>query len=54
MLDDIGEGKFGLVKLGLHKSTHQRVAIKIIKKSQMKDNDAELVKSEIDIMKLWR
>ncbi len=52
MLDDIGEGKFGLVKLGIHKSTHQRVAIKIIKKSQMKDNDAELVKSEIDIMKL--
>ena len=52
MVDDIGEGKFGLVKLGIHKSTHQRVAIKIIKKSQMKDNDAELVKSEIDIMKL--
>ena len=52
MLDDIGEGKFGLVKLGIHKSTQQRVAIKIIKKSQMKDNDAELVKSEIDIMKL--
>ena len=52
MLDDIGEGKFGLVKLGVHKSTHQRVAIKIIKKSQMKDNDAELVRSEIDIMKL--
>ncbi len=52
MVDDIGEGKFGLIKLGLHKSTHQRVAIKIIKKYQMKDNDIELVKSEIDIMKL--
>ena len=52
MVDDIGEGKFGLIKLGVHKSTHQRVAIKIIKKSQMKDNDSELVKSEIDIMKL--
>jgi hypothetical protein len=52
MLDDIGEGKFGLVKLGLHKSTQERVAIKIIKKSSMKDNDAELVRTEIDIMKL--
>ena len=52
MLDDIGEGKFGLVKLGVHKSTKERVAIKIIEKSSMKDNDAELVKTEIDIMKL--
>ena len=52
MLDDIGEGKFGLVKLGVHKSTKERVAIKIIQKSSMKDNDAELVKTEIDIMKL--
>ena len=52
MLDDIGEGKFGLVKLGVHKSTKERVAIKIIEKASMKDNDAELVKTEIDIMKL--
>ena len=52
MLDDIGEGKFGLVKLGVHKSTKERVAIKIIQKSSMKDNDAELVRTEIDIMKL--
>ena len=52
MLDDIGEGKFGLVKLGVHKSTKERVAIKIIQKNSMKDNDAELVKTEIDIMKL--
>ena len=52
MLDDIGEGKFGLVKLGIHKNTNEKVAIKIIQKSSMKDNDAELVKTEIDIMKL--
>ena len=52
MLDDIGEGKFGLVKLGVHKSTKEKVAIKIIQKSSMKDNDAELVRTEIDIMKL--
>ena len=52
MLDDIGEGKFGLVKLGLHKSTQERVAIKIIKKEAMHASDFELVKTEIDIMKL--
>lgn len=52
MLDDIGEGKFGLVKLGVHKSTQERVAIKIIKKEAMQSTDIELVKTEIDIMKL--
>ena len=52
MLEDIGEGKFGFVKLGVHKATRQRVAIKIIKKEKMKENDNELVRSEIDIMKL--
>lgn len=54
MLDDIGEGKFGLVKLGVHKNTKERVAIKIIKKESMNSSDVELVKSEIDIMKLCR
>ncbi len=53
MLDDIGEGKFRLGKLGIHKSTKERVAIKIIQKSSMKDNDGELVKTENDIMKLY-
>lgn len=52
MLDEIGEGKFGLVKIGVHKKTNERVAIKIIKKEIMKDRDIELVKNEIDIMKL--
>ena len=54
MLDDIGEGKFGVVKLGLHKKTKEKVAIKIIKKENMNSTDIELVKGEIDIMKLCR
>ena len=52
MLDEIGEGKFGLVKLGVHYKTKERVAIKIIKKEAMNVSDLELVKGEIDIMKL--
>jgi glucan-binding YG repeat protein len=52
--DDIGEGKFGVVKLGIHKSTGEKVAIKIIKKTAMNITDMELVRSEIDIMKLCK
>jgi hypothetical protein len=55
MLDDIGEGKFGVVKLGVYNKTNDRVAIKIIKKDSLTNtSDIELVKSEIDIMKLCR
>lgn len=50
----LGEGKFGLVKLGIHKKTGEKVAIKIIKKETMTSKDQELVKSEIDIMKICR
>ena len=36
MLDDLGEGIFGSVKLGVEKKTKERVAIKIIKKKKKK------------------
>ena len=52
MLDDLGEGIFGSVKLGVEKKTKERVAIKIIKKNKTKPNDIELVRTEIDVMKL--
>ena len=41
-----------IVKLGLYKKTKERVAIKILKKEKAKQNEIELVKTEIDIMKL--
>ena len=34
MLDELGEGIFGSVKLGVEKKTKERVAIKIIKKKK--------------------
>ena len=52
MLDDLGEGIFGSVKLGAEKKTKERVAIKIIKKNKAKPSDIELVRTEIDVMKL--
>ena len=49
----IGKGKFGVVNLGINKKTGNKVAIKIINKSSLKTEiDKELIKSEIDIMKL--
>ena len=52
MLDDLGEGIFDSVKLGVEKKTKERVAIKIIKKKKAKQSDIELVRTEIDVMKL--
>ena len=54
MLDDLGEGQFGLVKLGINIKTKEKVAIKIIKKSKMKPAEASLVKIEIDVLQVCR
>jgi len=54
MLDNLGEGQFGQVKLGIQISTKQKVAIKIITKSKLKNQQVELLKSEIDIMKVCK
>jgi Ca2+-binding EF-hand superfamily protein len=51
---DIGEGKFGAVKLGVSKQTGEKVAIKFIKKDSLEQDDFELIKTEIDLMKLFR
>ena len=48
----LGSGKFGLVKLGIHKKTGEKVAIKIMKKSTMDSSDLELVRTEIEILKI--
>lgn len=48
----LGKGKFGTVRLGIHKKTGKKVAIKVMKKSSMKALDVELVKQEIEILKV--
>lgn len=50
--DPIGKGKFGTVKLGVHKKTGKKVAIKVMKKKQMTLQDIELQKREIEILKI--
>ena len=48
----MGNGKFGLVRLGIHKETGRKVAVKIMNKKDMNNQDLELVKIEIEILKI--
>ena len=50
--EKLGSGKFGLIKLGINKKTNQKVAIKIMSKSNMANDDLELVRTEIEILKI--
>ena len=51
----IGEGTFGKVRMGTHKLTREKVAIKILEKSKITDvTDVERVAREIHILKLIR
>jgi serine/threonine protein kinase len=50
--EKLGNGKFGLVRLGIHKESYRRVAVKIMSKKDMTTQDMELVKTEIDILKI--
>lgn len=48
----MGKGKFGIVKLGIHKKSGDKVAIKIIKKSAIKEKDLALIRYEIETLKM--
>lgn len=50
--EKLGNGKFGLVRLGVHKMTGRKVAIKIMSKKDMNNQDLELLKTEIEILKV--
>jgi serine/threonine protein kinase len=50
--EKLGNGKFGLVRLGIHKETGRKVAVKIMSKKQMTTQDLELVRTEIEILKI--
>ena len=50
--EKLGNGKFGLVKLGVNKQTKEKVAIKIMNKKKMDTSDIELMRTEIEILKI--
>jgi serine/threonine protein kinase len=48
--DTLGEGGFSTVKLGVHQTTGQRVALKMLKKKQMEDRLIAAAEREINVM----
>lgn len=50
--DNLGKGKYGLVKSTVHKKTGQNCAVKIIKKKELSLKDLELLKREIEVLKV--
>jgi len=50
--DNLGQGKYGIVKRGIHKKTGKEVAIKIVKKKELNLKDQELLKREIEVLKI--
>lgn len=49
---ELGKGKFGVVKLAIHKKTNRKVAVKIIGKNNIEYSDLEMIKNEIEILKV--
>lgn len=52
--NNLGEGKFGIVKLAENKITKIKVAVKTVKKSDLRQTEFELIKTEIDLMKVFK
>ena len=50
--DNLGKGKYGLVKAARHKKTNIECAVKIIKKKELSIKDLELLKREIEVLKV--
>lgn len=50
--DKIGNGRFGVIRVGLHKTKNRDVAIKIMNKKDMSNEEYENVKNEIEILKI--
>jgi len=54
MLDDIGSGSYGTIKLGVDLKTKIKVAIKIVQKSKLTKEELNLVATEIDVLKFCK
>ena len=47
----LGKGNFALVRLGLHRLTKTKVAVKIVDKTDLDDDNQRKIFREIDIMR---
>lgn len=50
--ESLGKGKYGLVKRANHKKSGKEVAVKIVKKKDLSLKDMELLKREIEVLKV--
>ena len=50
----LGKGQFGKVKKGLHKKTKLEVAIKQIKKKKISTTEMEMLRNEIEVLKMCK
>ncbi len=50
--ESLGQGKYGVVKRGIHKTSQKEVAIKIVKKRDLNLKDQELLKREMEVLKI--
>lgn len=48
----LGKGQFGNVKKAVNKETKEQVAVKQIKKSKISDEELEMLRNEIEVLKI--
>ena len=54
LVDTLGKGQFGKIKLGQNNKSKKYYSVKIIEKKNIKASDIELIRNELDILKLLR
>ena len=54
IMNQIGKGRFASVYLGFNKKTNKKVAIKILDKNEMDDEDIKLTYNEIELLKICK
>lgn len=52
MKDTLGKGKYGTVKKAIHKHDGKECAVKLVKKKDLGIKDLELLRREIEVLKV--
>jgi serine/threonine protein kinase len=50
--ETLGKGKYGVVKKAIHKHTEKECAVKLVKKKDLSIKDMELLRREIEVLKV--
>jgi len=52
LFETLGKGKYGVVKKAIHKSNKKPCAVKLVKKKDLTIKDLELLRREIEVLKV--